>query len=93
MLRVCLCPVEYTMASEKTSDRVMPSSEHLPQVWMLAVLPNLPGFYNAATHTSTFPPLFDQLYSYAWFVGITIAFVLYALLHLGEKQHAATPTL
>jgi len=62
-------------------------------ILVVAVLPNLPGFYNAATHTSTFPPLFDQLYSYAWFVGITIAFVLYALLHLGEKKYAATPTL
>ncbi len=62
-------------------------------VLVIAVLPNLPGFYNAATHTSTFPPIFDQLYSYAWFLGITIAFVLYALLHLGEKQHAPTSTL
>jgi NCS1 family nucleobase:cation symporter-1 len=39
----------------------------------IAVLPNLPGFYNAATHTHTFWPIFDQLYSYAWFLGITIA--------------------
>ena len=62
-------------------------------VLVIAVLPNLPGFYNAATHTGTFPPIFDQLYSYAWFLGITIAFVLYALLHLGEKQHAPTSTL
>ena len=62
-------------------------------ILVIAVLPNLPGFYNAATHTGTFPPIFDQLYSYAWFLGITIAFVLYALLHLGEKQHAPTPTL
>ncbi|MDP7267455.1 MAG: NCS1 family nucleobase:cation symporter-1 [Pirellulales bacterium] len=62
-------------------------------ILVIAVLPNLPGFYNAATHTGTFPPIFDQLYSYAWFLGITIAFVLYALLHLGEKQHAPTSTL
>ncbi len=62
-------------------------------ILVIAVLPNLPGFYNAATHTGTFPPIFDQLYSYAWFLGITIAFVLYALLHLGEQQHAPTSTL
>ena len=62
-------------------------------VLVLAVLPNLPGFYNAVTHTKTFPACFDQLYSYAWFLGITIAFVLYALLHLGKKQHAPAPTL
>ena len=57
-------------------------------VFVIAVLPNLPGFYNAATHTSTFPALFDQCYSYAWFLGIGIAFVLYYLLHLGSKKHA-----
>lgn len=57
-------------------------------VLIVAVAPNLPGFYNAATHTSTFPAVFDQIYSYAWFIGITIAVVLYAALHRGEKQHA-----
>ena len=62
-------------------------------VLVLAVLPNLPGFYNAATDTKTFPLFFDQIYNYAWFLGITIAFVLYALLQLGKKQHAPAPTL
>lgn len=57
-------------------------------VLIIAVAPNLPGFYNAASHSNTFPAVFDQIYSYAWFIGIAIAIGLYALLHLGEKQRA-----
>ncbi|MBC8201097.1 MAG: NCS1 family nucleobase:cation symporter-1 [Planctomycetes bacterium] len=52
----------------------------------IAVAPNLPGFINAAFKTVMFPEIFNSLYSYAWFVGITIAFVLYGLLHLGERN-------
>jgi NCS1 family nucleobase:cation symporter-1 len=56
-------------------------------VLIIAVLPNLPGFINAAFHTELFPAFFNDLYSYAWFVGIAIAFVLYWLANLGDKQH------
>ena len=59
-------------------------------VLIIAVTPNLPGFYNAITHSSTFPAMYDQLYSYAWFIGIAIAIALYALLSLGERQRANT---
>jgi NCS1 family nucleobase:cation symporter-1 len=52
----------------------------------IAVAPNLPGFINAAFKTDMFPEIFNSLYSYAWFVGITIAFVLYGLLHVGERN-------
>ena len=55
-------------------------------ILIIAVLPNLPGFINAAFKTDMFPDFFNSLYSYAWFVGITIAFVLYGLLHLGERN-------
>jgi len=52
---------------------------------VIAVLPNLPGFINAATNTAgtdetIFPSYFDSIYSYAWFVGVLIAVVLYWLL-------------
>ncbi len=43
----------------------------------VAVLPNIPGFLNAATGKEIFPSVFDSLYSYAWFIGVLIAAVLY----------------
>jgi nucleobase:cation symporter-1, NCS1 family len=43
----------------------------------LAVLPNLPGFINAATKTQHFPPIFDAIYGYAWFLGLAIAAAIY----------------
>jgi len=49
-------------------------------VLVLAILPNLPGFINAASHKSIFPTTFDTIYHYAWFVGVFIAVVLYYLL-------------
>jgi len=55
-------------------------------ILIIAVLPNLPGFINAAFKTDLFPELFNSLYSYAWFVGITIAFVLYWLTNRGEQH-------
>ena len=57
-------------------------------VLVIAVAPNIPGFYNAASHSTTFPAVFDQIYSYAWFIGIAIAIGLYAVLNLGERQRA-----
>ena len=60
-------------------------------VLIIAVAPNLPGFYNAVSHSNTFPAVFDQIYSYAWFIGIAIAIGLYAVLHLGDKQRANAP--
>ena len=55
-------------------------------ILIIAVLPNLPGFINAAFKTDLFPELFNSIYSYAWFVGITIAFVLYWLTNRGERH-------
>ena len=59
----------------------------------LAVLPNLPGFINAATNTAGtpeahFPPFFDAIYSYAWFIGLLLAVVLYAVLMRGRATPA-----
>jgi len=49
---------------------------------VIAVLPNLPGFINAATNTAgtaeaVFPPVFDAIYDYAWFIGLGVG----ALVH------------
>ena len=54
---------------------------------ILGVLPNLPGFINAATGTAgttdaSFSPIFDQIYSYAWFVGLPVAAIFYWLFML-----------
>ncbi|MFG0257447.1 MAG: NCS1 family nucleobase:cation symporter-1 [Phycisphaerales bacterium JB043] len=50
----------------------------------IAVLPNIPGFIHAAADVAILPAsaqdYFDQLYTYAWFVGLTIAGLLYFLL-------------
>ncbi len=43
----------------------------------LAVLPNLPGFLNAASQRQLFNPWFDSIYGYAWFVGVAVAASLY----------------
>ncbi|MFC7513849.1 NCS1 family nucleobase:cation symporter-1 [Herbaspirillum sp. GCM10030257] len=47
---------------------------------VLGVLPNLPGFLKAAGFISSTLPVFETLYTYAWFVGLAISAVIYALL-------------
>lgn len=49
-------------------------------VLFLAILPNVPGFINAATKSAMFPAFFDQIYTYSWFVGLPLAAGLYYLL-------------
>jgi len=48
----------------------------------LAILPNLPGFLVTVKliDPHAVPAFFVSLYSYAWFVGFTIAFCLYLVL-------------
>ncbi len=46
----------------------------------LGVLPNLPGFLNAAGALQNVGPFFVTLYTYAWFVGFIIAALIYRLL-------------
>ncbi|MCA9294322.1 MAG: NCS1 family nucleobase:cation symporter-1 [Phycisphaerales bacterium] len=55
---------------------------------ILAVLPNLPGFINAATGEQHFAVYFDTIYGYAWFVGLPLGAVLYAVLMLGKARPA-----
>jgi NCS1 family nucleobase:cation symporter-1 len=50
---------------------------------IIAVLPVVPGFINAATTPGgriDDPDFFDKLYTYAWFVTFAIGFVVYYLL-------------
>ena len=45
----------------------------------IAILPNLPGFLHVAGAfgDGVIPPFFDQLYTYAWFVGFGVAGIVY----------------
>lgn len=52
---------------------------------VVGILPNLPGFLHAAGVVGTVAPIFDTLYSYAWFVGLIIAGALYMLLSNQRK--------
>ena len=45
--------------------------------FIIAVLPNIPGFLNAAGALEKVAPLFVSIYTYAWFVGFISAGVLY----------------
>ena len=54
--------------------------------FVLGVLPNIPGFLNAAFPAS-FPDVgevFKTIYTYAWFVGVAIAAVVYGLMMKGR---------
>ena len=49
---------------------------------ILSILPNLPGFLNAVTGTAgteeaLFGAIFDQIYGYAWFIGLPLAMIFY----------------
>ena len=58
---------------------------------VLAVLPNLPGFINAATGSAGtdeafFSSFFDAIYGYAWFVGLPLAMIFYWLFKLMQQE-------
>jgi NCS1 family nucleobase:cation symporter-1 len=48
---------------------------------VVGIAPNLPGFLHAAGLVDSVPAVFDTLYSYAWFVGLFIAGVIYLVLN------------
>lgn len=56
--------------------------------FVVGVLPNIPGFLNAAFPQS-FPGVgegFKTVYTYAWFVGIAISAAVYGLMMKGKTQ-------
>ncbi|MCV2353935.1 NCS1 family nucleobase:cation symporter-1 [Paucibacter sp. B2R-40] len=56
--------------------------------FVLGVLPNVPGFLNAAFPAAFpgVPDLFKLIYTYAWFIGLAIASLVYWLL-MGGKEN------
>lgn len=58
---------------------------------LAGVLPNLPGFLHAAFPQSFVgvPDLFKTLYTYAWFAGLGISAVVYAVLMRGKVSPSA----
>jgi len=59
----------------------------------LGVLPNIPGFLNAAFPQS-FPHVgaaFKTIYTYAWFVGIAISAVVYGAMMRGKAVPVLAP--
>lgn len=62
--------------------------------FVLGVLPNIPGFLNAA-FPSSFPNVggvFKTIYTYAWFIGLAVAAVSYRVLMNGKTDLAPVPT-
>jgi NCS1 family nucleobase:cation symporter-1 len=47
---------------------------------VIAVMPCAPGFLHAVGLVSHVPPVWDRLYTYAWFLTFAIAFVVYGAL-------------
>ena len=60
---------------------------------VLAVIPNIPGFINAVTLSqgtveALFPPIWDTIYTYAWFVGFLIGMIVYCAGMLASGESA-----
>jgi NCS1 family nucleobase:cation symporter-1 len=58
--------------------------------FVLGVLPNIPGFLNAA-FPNAFPDVgavFKTIYTYAWFVGVAIAAIVYGAMMKGHRVPA-----
>ena len=56
--------------------------------FVLGVLPNIPGFLNAAL-PAAFPDtaaFFKIIYTYAWFVGIAISALVYGVMMSGKRE-------
>jgi NCS1 family nucleobase:cation symporter-1 len=61
--------------------------------FIAGVLPNIPGFLNAAFPAS-FPDVgagFKTIYTYAWFVGIAISALVYGVMMKGKSLPAMRP--
>ena len=61
---------------------------------VLGALPNLPGFLHAAgvIGDGVVPVFFDQIYTYAWFIGFGIAGVLFVSVMGMTGAHRASET-
>ncbi|WP_295999109.1 NCS1 family nucleobase:cation symporter-1 [Rugamonas sp.] len=61
--------------------------------FVIGVLPNVPGFLNAAFPASVpdVADIFKTIYTYAWFVGIVISALVYAVMMKGKALPALQP--
>ena len=50
----------------------------------VGVAPNLPGFLHSVNLVASVPPIFDTIFTGAWFVGFFLSAILYVLLNLGS---------
>ena len=53
---------------------------------LLAILPNLPGFFVKTHLVSEVPAIFTTIYPYGWFSGVSIAFLVYVV---GSRMQAS----
>jgi NCS1 family nucleobase:cation symporter-1 len=63
--------------------------------FVAGVLPNIPGFLNAAFPAS-FPDvgeIFKTIYTYAWFIGVVISAIVYGLMMKGKALPAMSPAV
>jgi nucleobase:cation symporter-1, NCS1 family len=63
--------------------------------FVLGVAPNIPGFLNAAFPASFtgVAEVFKTIYTYAWFVGIGVAALVYGVMMKGKPQAALRPVV
>jgi NCS1 family nucleobase:cation symporter-1 len=52
----------------------------------VAVAPCVPGFLHTVGLIASVPPIWDRLYTYAWFLTFALAFLLYGLLMIGNRS-------
>ncbi|RED50791.1 NCS1 family nucleobase:cation symporter-1 [Aestuariispira insulae] len=53
---------------------------------IIGILPNLPGFLNAAGFVESVPSFFTGIYDFAWFVGLLIAGIVYFAMMSGKRS-------
>ena len=53
---------------------------------VVAVAPCVPGFLHTVGLIASVPPIWDRLYTYAWFLTFALAFLLYGLLMIGNRS-------
>ncbi|MBI1292790.1 nitrate reductase [bacterium] len=60
---------------------------------LLGIIPNIPGFLEAAGGASFFdaPEFFQTIYQYAWFVGLIVSGTAYAVINLILTPSTITP--
>jgi NCS1 family nucleobase:cation symporter-1 len=53
---------------------------------VVGVAPNIPGFLHSVALVPSVPPIFDTIFTGAWFVGFFLSAIVYVLLNLGKQE-------